>query len=309
VLEANPDYRGFTWDFQPSEPAWDDTLVKQMKGKKMPQVGRVEISIIEEPQSIWLAFENNELDYVNLPADFRARALAADGTLLPVFAKQGVKLYNAVDPDLTYTTFNFRDPVVGGFSKEKIALRRAIVMAYDIDSEIRILRKNLVIRDEMPIPPGVVGYEPGYKAVDQYDPILANKLLDHFGYKVGADGWRTMPDGKPLVLPSRPSPARRAVNSTSCGRSPSSAVKIKVVFDIAPSARTSRRPRPASWMMWGQAWTADFPRRRQHSCKLLYGPTPARATTAATSPRPSTRSTRRRGSCPIPRSGGASTSR
>ena len=31
-----------------------------MKGKKMPQIGRVEISIMEETQSRWLAFENGE---------------------------------------------------------------------------------------------------------------------------------------------------------------------------------------------------------------------------------------------------------
>ena len=93
--------------------------------------------------------------------------------------------------------------MVGGFSKEKIALRRAIIMAYDIDDEIRVLRKDLALKDEMPIPAGVVGYEPGYKAVDQYDPELANKLLDHFGYKEGADGWRTLPDGKPLVITLR----------------------------------------------------------------------------------------------------------
>ena len=51
VLEANPDYRGFTWDFQPSADAWDQALVASMRGKKMPQIDRVEITIIEEDQS------------------------------------------------------------------------------------------------------------------------------------------------------------------------------------------------------------------------------------------------------------------
>ena len=50
MLEANPDYRGFTWDFKPGD-ADDQRLVAEMKGKKMPQVGRVEISIIEEDQA------------------------------------------------------------------------------------------------------------------------------------------------------------------------------------------------------------------------------------------------------------------
>jgi ABC-type transport system substrate-binding protein len=271
ILEANPDYRGFTWDFAASEPAWDNALITAMKGKKMPQVGRIEISILEESQSIWLAFENKELDYVNLPADFRDRGLAADGTLLPVFAKQGVKLYNAVDPDLTYTTFNFRDPVVGGFSKEKIALRRAIIMAYDTDTEIRVLRKNLALKDEMPIPPGVVGYEPGYKAVDQYDPLLANKLLDHFGYKVGADGWRTMPDGKPLVLHIATESGLAGRQFNELWQKSLERVKLKVVFDISKFGDNLKAAKACKLMMWGQAWTADIP-DGDNFIQLLYGP-------------------------------------
>jgi len=271
VLEANPTYRGFTWDFQASEPDWDDALIKEMKGKQMPQVGRVEISILEEPQSIWLAFENKELDYINLPADFRERALDASGKLLPQLEKQGIRMFNAVDPDLTYTTFNFRDPVVGGFSKEKIALRRAIIMAYDTASEIDVLRKHLAVPDEMPIPPGVVGYEASYRAVDHYDPELANKLLDHFGYKVGADGWRTMPDGKPLVL-------HMATETGSLGRqfdelwdTSMRRIKVKMVFDVSKFADNLKAAKACKLMMWGQAWTADYP-DGDNFMQLLYGP-------------------------------------
>src|SRR5947209_533024 len=36
ILDANPAYRGFTWDFQPTETAWDEGVVAAMKGKTMP---------------------------------------------------------------------------------------------------------------------------------------------------------------------------------------------------------------------------------------------------------------------------------
>ena len=42
VLEANPEYRGFVWDFKAQEPG-DDKVVARMKGKKMPRVGRIEV--------------------------------------------------------------------------------------------------------------------------------------------------------------------------------------------------------------------------------------------------------------------------
>ena len=200
VLEANPDYRGFVWDFAPGADPWDQTLVAAMKGKRMPQIGRVEISIIEEDQSRWLAFNQKEIDHLNLPATFRTEVFEADRELKPEWTEKGVTVFRAIDPDITYTYFNFRDPLVGGFAKEKIALRRAIIMAYNLDEEIRVLRKHQAVAAEMPIPAGVVGHDPSYRSINRYDPALANKLLDYFKYARGKDGYRTLPDGKPLVL-------------------------------------------------------------------------------------------------------------
>jgi ABC-type transport system substrate-binding protein len=163
-----------------------------MRGKKMPQVGRVEITIIEEPQSRWLAFQQKQLDYIALPDTFAPNAL--DGVeLKPEFAQQGILLQRVPDPDMTYTAFNVRDPVIGGFSKEKIALRRAMIMAYDVDEEIRVIRKGQAIALQLPIPPGVVGHDPSYRSVNAFDLATANKLLDRFGYRMGKDGWRTLP--------------------------------------------------------------------------------------------------------------------
>ena len=52
------------------------------------------------------------------------------------------------------------DPVVGGLTKEKIALRRAMAMAYDVDEEIRVIRNGQAVEAQYPIPPGVVGHDP-----------------------------------------------------------------------------------------------------------------------------------------------------
>jgi len=271
VLVANPNYRGFTWDFAPSEPDWDNALIAQMKGKTMPQIGRIEISIMEEPQAVWLAFLKKELDYINLPADFREKALDREDHLLPELKREDVRLFRAIDPDITYTSMNFRDPVIGGMSREKIALRRAIIMAYDQQAEIDVLRKRLAIHDEMPIPPGVVGYDPRYRSINPYDPVLANKLLDYFGYKRGKDGWRTMPDGSPLLL-------RIATETGTLGRQYDElwkksldAVGLRVVFDISKFGDNVKAARACKLMMWGKAWGADYP-DGDNFMQLLYGP-------------------------------------
>ena len=199
VLEANPDYRGFTWDFKAGSDPEDARIVAEMKGKTMPQVGRIEISIMEEDQSRLLAFQNGELDLMNMEGPLAPMVLHG-GTLTPDMQKKGVRLSRFVDPEISYHYWNLMDPVVGGLTKEKIALRRAMAMAYSVEEEIRVVRNNQAIEAQYPIPPGVVGHDPNYRSGVKYDPAAANALLDKFGYKKGADGWRTLPDGKPLVI-------------------------------------------------------------------------------------------------------------
>ena len=170
----------------PRSESWLSRLIREMQGKTMPQIGRIEISIIEEPQSIWLAFRGKQIDTVNVPQQFIREVLNKD-QLAEQFRSEGIRLFRATDPEITYTFFNFKDPVVGGFAKEKIALRRAIAMAYNVGEEIRVIRQGQAIQAQSIIPPGVVGYNPNYRSSIQYDPDLANRLLDRFGYKKSAD--------------------------------------------------------------------------------------------------------------------------
>jgi len=201
VLEENTGHRAETWDFAPSagDRADDERIVRQMKGKKIPQIGRIEISVQLEDQSRWLSFTSGEADLFWLDGPLSPKALV-DGKLRPELAARGIQLSRIVDPVLTYYYWNMRDPVVGGFGKEKIALRRAIAMAHDVDEEIRLVLNSEGRRLVFPIPPGVDGHDPDYQGLLRYDPVLANRLLDRYGYKKGADGWRTQPDGKPLVI-------------------------------------------------------------------------------------------------------------
>ncbi len=273
VLEANPDYRGFTWDFAPApgDEAWDDQLIKEMRGKTMPQIGRVEITVMDEDQTRWLAFRQQQLDMVNVPLGFLTQALTPDDKLQPDLAAQDIRLFRANELDVTYTTFNFRDPIVGGYTPEKIALRRAISMGYRAAEERRVVRKGQMRAIEMPVPPGVVGYDPNYVAVDHYDPVLANKLLDHFGYKKGADGWRTMPDGSPLVI-------KYATQSSAIDREFNELWKksmddlgIHIDFVVSKFADHLKAAKACQLMLWGAAWTADWP-DADNFMQLLYGP-------------------------------------
>ena len=199
VLVENTDHPAEYWHFKAGSDPEDARIVAQMEGKKLPQIGRIEVSVMVEDQSRWLSFQSGGTDLFWLDGPLAPKAMAG-GTLRPELAARGVQLSRIIDPELTYYYWNMQDPVLGGFSNDKIALRRAIAMGHNIDEEIKLVWNGQAERLDYPIPPGVVGHDPAYRSLLRYDPVLANALLDRYGYKKGADGWRTVPDGKPLVI-------------------------------------------------------------------------------------------------------------
>ncbi len=68
VLEANPGFRDVAYP-QSTRSRPTARSSRGSRGKKLPLIGRIEISIIEESNPRLLAFEKGDLDYVTVPAD------------------------------------------------------------------------------------------------------------------------------------------------------------------------------------------------------------------------------------------------
>lgn len=270
VLEENSGHRPEKWDFAAGAGADDARLVRQMRGKKIPQIGRIDIKVLTEEQSRWLLFQSGEVDLYELSGALAPKALAG-GKLLPELAARGVQLSRQIDPEIAYVYWNMRDPVVGGFSKEKIALRRAIAMAHDVDEEIRIALNGQAERLHYPIPPGVVGHDPHYTSLLQYDRALANRLLDRYGYRKGADGWRTLPDGRPLQIRLTSGTSAGGVVQAELWRKTYNALGIRMINDRLIFADTLKLEKACKLQTRGAAWIADYP-DGDNFMQLFYGP-------------------------------------
>ncbi|QUY37323.1 ABC transporter substrate-binding protein [Acinetobacter junii] len=270
-LVANPDYRGFVWNFKSTGTAWDNQLVKEMTGKKMPQIGKVNISIIEEEQSRWLAFQSKQLDLDKLTSSSIPKVLDQNNQLKPVMRQKGIRLYPNKEAEITYTMLNMRDPIIGGNNLDKIALRRAIAMSFNVDEYIRILRKGQAVKAEMLVPTGVNGHNPKYRSSIGYNPSLANKLLDHFGYKKGADGYRNLPNGKALVLKINTESGSSSVMYSELWKKNLDAIGIRADFRVSNFADNLKAATQCQYMIWGGAWHADYP-EGENFTQLLYGP-------------------------------------
>jgi hypothetical protein len=143
ILEANPAYREERF---PPAPASADAAIKavadSMKGKRLPQIGRIEIAIVEETNPRLLMFNAGQTDMLDVPGDVAPKMIDSKGNLLPEYAARGIRLERATELAVTFSYFNMEDPVVGGYTPEKVALRRAVCSAYNLPDEIRVIRTD-----------------------------------------------------------------------------------------------------------------------------------------------------------------------
>jgi len=274
VLEANPGFRDTFFDAQPAaDDAEGQAILARSKGKKLPLVGRVVIDIIEEEQPRWLAFLNNEHDFIErVPNEFINLA-APGGKLAPNLAKQGIGMQRLAEPEVTWTYFNMEDPVVGGYTPEKIALRRALSLAYNNEEELQVMRKGQAILAQTPIPPGVAGYDPDFRnPFAEYNPAKAKALLDVFGYRDrDGDGYRELPDGRPLSIEYASTPDARNRQFDELWKKSADAIGVRLTFRKAKWPDLLKMSRLGKIQMRGFAWYADYP-DADNFLQLLYGP-------------------------------------
>ena len=258
VLAKNPNYREVLYDENP--PASNARLVaiaQQYKGKRLPMIDEVHISIIEEVQPRWLAFLNGEHDLMDrLPADF-ATSVIPNNELAPNLAKQGMKAFRYPLSDVAVSYFGMEHPVVGGYEPHKVALRRAISLAVDVDREIRLVRRGQAIPGQGPIPPGTVGYDPKFKTtMSDYDLGRAKALLDMYGYvDKDGDGWRDQPDGSPLLLEYSTQPDQQSRQLSEQWNRNMRAINIRIEFKTAKWPENLKTSRTGKLMMWGLGWS------------------------------------------------------
>jgi ABC-type transport system substrate-binding protein len=152
------------------------------------------------------------------------------------------------------------DPVVGGTSLEKNALRRAIVMGFDHRREMEIVYKNQVEVAQQLLPPTQNGHLPELKLRPPYDPALARALLDRFDYKdCDGDGYREAPGCKPLKFTRSSPPDSRSRDQDEIWKKSMDAIGIRVEFfkqkwpDLIEMSRTGKL------QSWGWGWIASGP--------------------------------------------------
>ena len=258
VLERNPTYREVLYDeHAPAGDVRREAIANQLKGRRMPMVDRVEVSVIEEPQPRWLSFLGDEQDLVErIPDHFCAQAIP-NGHLAPHLAKRGIQMVRYQRNDVSVSYFAMEHPVVGGYTPDKVALRRAISLAVDVEREIRLARFGQAIPAQSHVAPQVWGYDPAFKSeMSEFDRAKARALLDLYGYiDRDGDGFREQPDGSPLTLEYGTSPDKTFRDLYEQWDINMRAIGIRMVPVIRQWPEHLKASRAGKLMMWGVAWS------------------------------------------------------
>jgi ABC-type transport system substrate-binding protein len=262
TLVRNPNYRQEIFDSAPKAGDGNsEAVAAALKGKRLPLLDKVVVSIINEPQPRWLSFLNAEQDFMErLPATFVNQAIP-NNKLAPNLQKKGIQMERVQLSDITMWYFNMDDPMVGGYTPEKVALRRALGLAYNTEMEVRLPRRGQAIIGQDILGPNTTSWDPNFRSeMGKYDRARAIALLDMFGYTdKNGDGWRDMPDGSPLVLEMNTQGTADQRELDEILKKHMDAIGVKMEFKIGIWPEQLKAARAGRLQMWQLGFTAAEP--------------------------------------------------
>lgn len=185
-------------------------------------------------------------------------AVIVGGHLSPQMEERGMGLDKAVEPTIFYAGFNMDDKVVGAPAGEKgRKLRQAMSLAVDAEEFLRLFLNGRGVPAQSPLPPGIFGYDKGYKnPFRQPDLARARQLLAEAGYKDGID-------------PATRAPLRLTFNTGNTGAeallqyeflvSGWRQLGLDVEIDATTFNQFQEKLRRGAYQVFFAGWGADFP--------------------------------------------------
>ena len=105
----------------------------------------------------------------------------------------------------------------------------------------------------------VSGHIEGMKVAVPYDPALAMQLLDRFGYKDrDGDGFRELPDGKPLALQMGSATSGRDRSRDELWKKSLAKVGIRIDFIVQKWPDLLKMGRAGKLQMWPVGWITAY---------------------------------------------------
>ncbi len=266
TVTRNPNYREA---YYPSE-GWSaediDRGLDKAAGQRIPMVDRVEFAMYVEDNPLWLDFENGKLGYIELPFDFFEKAFNPRTKRMERdLRRKGVEYVVEPQLDFIFRTFNMEDELVGGYTPEKIALRRAISLAADMHEINDSYYAGLCTVYDGPIPPGLDAHPEGHRVENSWmgrNLEAAREQLVIAGYPNG----QGLP---PIEYVTSRGGKNKEMTDMLVRQLSEVGIRLEPVLVDFPDliARVNRREVP----FFGFAWASDYP-DAENNLALFYSP-------------------------------------
>jgi ABC-type transport system substrate-binding protein len=181
--------------------------------------------------------------------------------------------YQIQRSDVTLTIFNMEDPVIGGYTPDKVALRRAIGLALDVPREINLVRRGQAVLAQSIVTPHTTGFDPRFRSeMSEHDIGRAQALLDMYGYvDRDGDGWREQPDGSPLLLLRNTQSDSQYRQLDELWEKNLRAIGIRLQLKVAQWPENLKSARAGRFMIWPVGSNSERP-DGQSALQRLYSP-------------------------------------
>lgn len=270
VLVKNPYYHHDTY---PNVPPNFPNNLQALAGKQLPFIEHAVFKQESEALPRWQKFLQGYYDSAGVGGDLFNQAIrispSGQTLLTNDLQKKGMRLQMQVLPSVFYFGFNMRDPVVGGMSAKKRALRHAIGIVLNNEYYNQLFLNGQAISAQGPIPPGIFGGQKDCLGMDNFryrcingQPVRlrltdAKALMAQAGYPNGQD--------------PKTKRALRLRFDTSLGVSPDERsqldwlrqqfAKLGIVLDInvTQQSRFEEQIRAGRVEMFIWGWNADYP--------------------------------------------------
>ncbi|PNV78870.1 MAG: peptide ABC transporter substrate-binding protein [Dictyoglomus turgidum] len=193
IVSKSPNEPVFVMERNPYYPVVDT------EGNQLPYIDRLVHYLVSDAEMINMKAVAGEIDFqarhMRLPNYTLFMQNKDKGNYRILIWRTGT----GADPAI-YLNQNVKDPVKRKLFQDA-RFRQALSLAINREEINKILFFGLGVPMQAAIPPGSAYYDKAWaQAYAQYDPGRAKILLDAIGLKVGKDGFRIGPDGKPIEL-------------------------------------------------------------------------------------------------------------
>jgi ABC-type transport system substrate-binding protein len=263
TFRRNPTYHE---DFYPSELPVDPELAARDRdlgfdkpaGQRLPLVDRIEISFYVPDPPMWLDFQSGTIGYTQVPAEYFDQAFVLrTQKLRPEYEAKGIVDHAIPLLDFIFRGFNMEDPVVGGYTDERRALRQALSLAIDLDEMNDKFYNGLNKVYDGPIPPGLDGHpEDGEAEVSYRGPDIgfAKELLAKAGYPGGKDR-----QGRQLVIDYYTSLGGNNPEQVQAEQRMLDEIGVKLNARLVNFSELIEAVNEKKAQLFGFAWGSDYP--------------------------------------------------